>query len=587
VSGLPVDQLADRMEDRFALLTSGPRTAEARQRTLRATVDWSYDLLSEPERVLLRRLSIFRGTWTIDAARAVAGPDLDPAAVVDTVDRLVDRSLIVVDRDAGPRYHLLETIREYGRQRLLDSGETDRIAGAHVHYLTALAECAERELRGDGQSRWLPRLALERNDIEAALAWCTARADTGPDLGLRLVGALGWYWYFASRPDGGRRVAAMLAVAPTGSPEARARALQALAVAARPGACIVHPAPECAAAAADSRALFEQLGDRHRAALSTTLLAVESIGRDDTSPAFALLAEADQEFARDDDAWSSALVRFVEMELHAVGGEMAEAVDAGNRALEVFRRLGDQWGVSAIQFHLGMALHRAGSLDEALVMYDGALASGRAIGGPVNTIQYALAGAGHVKLLQGDLAAAALLFAESHAVGRELGSEGNPRAAVGEGLLAREQGDLQLAGAQLSRAQQMLAGQNEKSDWTATALIGLGHLAEMGGDLDGAESLHRQAWQTTPGSAAALEGIACVAAARGDGAEAARLLGAASWWRARRHRPVNRLERADVDRAEDRARTLLGGEGFAAAYRDGAADPQFVVDQPGTALANR
>jgi predicted ATPase/tetratricopeptide (TPR) repeat protein len=586
VAALPISQLADRMEDRFALLTTGPRTAEARQRTLRATVDWSYDLLTEVERVLLRRLSIFRGTWTIDAARTVAGEDLDPAAVVDTVARLVDRSLVVVDRDTGPRYHLLETIREYAGQRLLDSGETDRIARAHVHHLTALAECAERELRGDGQARWLPRLALERNDIEAALGWCTARADVEPDAGLRLVGALGWYWYFASRPDGGEKVSAMLAAAPTGSPEARARALQALAVAARPGACIVHPAAECAAAAADSRTLFERLGDRHRAALSTTLLAVEGIGRDDTSPAFALLAQADREFTGADDAWSSALVRFVEMELHAVGGEMAEAVDAGNRALEVFRSLGDHWGVSAIQFHLGMALHRAGSLDEALAMYEGALASGREVGGPVNTIQYALAGAGHVKLLRGDLEAAARFFAESHAVGRELGTEGNPRAAVGEGLLAREQGDLRLAGAQLSRARQMLAGQNEP-DWTATALIGLGHVADMQGDLDGAESLHRRAWQTAPGRAAALEGLACVAAARGDGAEAARMLGAASWWRARRHRPVNRLERADVDRAEDRARTLLGGEGFKAAYRDGAADPQAVVDQPGTALANR
>ena len=109
----------------------------------------------------------------------------------------------------------------------------------------------------------------------------------------------------------------------------------------------------------------------------------------------------------------------------------------------------------------------------------------------------------------------------------------------------------------------------------------------MGGDLDGAESLHRRAWQTTPGSAAALEGLACIAAARRDGAEAARLLGAASWWRARRHRPVNRLEQADVDRAKDRARSLLGSEGFEAAYRDGAADPEAVVDQPGTVLANR
>jgi predicted ATPase/DNA-binding SARP family transcriptional activator len=586
VSALSVDQIADRLEDRFALLTTGPRTAEARQRTLRATVDWSYDLLTAPERVLLRRLSVFRGAWTIDAAQAVAGDDLDPAAVADTVMRLVDRSLVVVDRGTGPRYHLLETIGAYARQCLAESGEVDRIARAHVRHLTAVAECAERELRGDGQSRWLPRLARERSDIEAALAWCTTRADTEPDAGLRLVGALGWYWYFASRPDGGRKVASMLAAARTGSPEARALALQALAVAARPGACIVHPAADCEAAAADSRVLFEQLGDRYRTALSTVLLAVGSIGRDDTARAFALLAEADDEFLRADDAWSSALVRFVEMELHAVGGAMTEAVATGNRALAVFRALGDQWGVSAIQFHLGMALHRSGALDEALAMYQGALASGREVGGPVNTIQYALAGAGNVTLLLGDLDGATRLFTESHAVGRELGAEGNARAAVGEGLLARELGDLDLARDHLTRAQQMLAGQNEP-DWTATALIGLGHVAELSGDLDSAEFLHRRAWQTAPGRAAALEGLACVTAARGDGADAARLLGAASWWRQKRHRPMDRLERADADRAEDRARSLLGEEGFEAAHHAGAAEPHTAVRELEHLPANR
>jgi hypothetical protein len=132
----------------------------------------------------------------------------------------------------------------------------------------------------------------------------------------------------------------------------------------------------------------------------------------------------------------------------------------------------------------------------------------------------------------------------------------------------------------------MLAGQNETFDWTATALVGLGHLAEMGGHLDGAESRHRRAWQAALGWPAALEGLACVAAWE-DGAEAARMLGAASWWRARRHRPPNRLEQVDVDRAEDCARTLLGSEGFEAAYRDGAADPQAVADKPGAVLANR
>ncbi|HLM08045.1 MAG TPA: hypothetical protein VK402_22950, partial [Blastococcus sp.] len=399
-------------------------------------------------------------------------------------------------------------------------------------------------------------------------------ADSDPDAGLRLVGALGWYWYFASSPDGGRKVAAMLDAARAGSPEARARALQALAVAARPGACIVHPSPECAAAAAESRALFAKLGDDFRAALSTTLLAVEGIGSDDPRGAFDLLVEADREFIRAVDPWCSALVQFVEMELHAVAGAMDDAVASGNRTLAVFRTLGDQWGVSAIQFHLGMALHRAGRLSEALDMYEGALASGREVAGVVNTIQYALAGAGHVRLLLGDLDAAGRLFAESHAVGRELGAEGNPRAAVGEGLLARELGDPGLAAAHLTRALTMLAGEPE---WTATALIGLGHLAETSGDLDGAESFHRRAWETARGRAGALEGLACVAAARGDASAAARLLGAAARWREVRHRPATRLELADAGRAEHRARELLGADRFLAEHRAGAEDPDAAV----------
>jgi tetratricopeptide (TPR) repeat protein len=274
------------------------------------------------------------------------------------------------------------------------------------------------------------------------------------------------------------------------------------------------------------------------------------------------------------------------MELHAVAGEMTEAVATGNQALAVFRALGDQWGVSAIQFHLGMALHRADSLHEALAMYEGALESGREVRGPVNTIQYALAGAGHVALLLGDLDRAGRLFAESHLVARELGAEGNPRAAVGEGLLARELGDLGLAYAHLSRARQMLAGQNEP-DWIATALIGLGHLAELCGDLAAAESLHLEAWRSAPGRAAALEGLACVAAARGDALDAARLLGAATRWRQKRSRPVNRLERVDVERAAAGARNRLGQQGFEAAHAAGVSDPRAVVRHLEDGLAHQ
>src|SRR4051794_18412596 len=588
VAALPVDELAARMGDRFTLLTTGARTAETRQRTLRATVDWSYQLLSDRERVLLRRLSVFRGSWTLEAMQAVAAQaPLDPPGAVDLLGRLVDRSLVVVDRARGdrapgPRYPLLETIREYAAERLVEAGEADAVARAHAGYLAALAERAEAELRGNGQARWLPRLAAERDDIDAALAWCTAHADSEPDAGLRLVAPLGWYWYFATYPDGGRRVAAVLAAAPGGSPGARA--LQALAVAARPGACIVHPDVACATAAGQSRALFADLGDGFRAVLSDTLLAVEAIGGD-PAEAFALLEQADRQFAEVGDAWCAALADFVRLELHAGTGDLDAATAVGHRALLAFRALGDQWGVSAIQFHLGMALHRAGRLEQALEMYEGALDSVRDVG-PANTVQYALAGAGHVTLLLGDADQAEQLFAESHAVARQLGADGNPRAAVGEGLLARERGALATARERLTFAQELLAGVTEP-EWTAAALIGLGHVAEADGDLDSAEFFHRRAWQTAPGHAAALEGLACVAAARGDAEAAARLLGAAASRRQERHRPAGRLERADAERAARSARAALGDSEFNAAYRAGQAEPDAVLDDADRAPARR
>jgi tetratricopeptide (TPR) repeat protein len=224
-----------------------------------------------------------------------------------------------------------------------------------------------------------------------------------------------------------------------------------------------------------------------------------------------------------------------------------------------------------------MALHRAGRLEQALAMYEGALATGEEVG-PANTIQYALAGAGHVSLLLGDTDRAAHLFAESHAVARQLGADGNPRAAVGEGLLARHRGDLAAARERFTWAQQLLAGQDEP-EWTAAALVGLGHLAELSGDLDSAAFAHRRAWRTAFGHAAALEGLACVAVARGDAVAAARLLGAAAEWRRRRHRPASRIERADAERAECAARTVLGGDDFDAERQAGATRPDAVAGE--------
>jgi tetratricopeptide (TPR) repeat protein len=256
------------------------------------------------------------------------------------------------------------------------------------------------------------------------------------------------------------------------------------------------------------------------------------------------------------------------MELHCVAGSLDEATDLSHRALAIFRRLDDHWGISAIQYHLGLAQHRAGRLTDAMRTYDAALTEGRMVG-KANTIQYLLANMGHIALMLGDADRAERLFADAGVAAHDLGADGSPLAALGEGLLARHRGDLAAAGRHFSAALGMLTAP-EVRDWAAAATSGLGFVAELSGDLAAAEHRHREAHLLATdvghtGAAAravAMEGLACIAAARDDGRSAASLLGTAARWRAAAHRPATPLELHDIERARDRARTLLGAAGY-------------------------
>jgi predicted ATPase/class 3 adenylate cyclase len=223
---LSVNEIAARLNDRFRLLTSGDRTALPRQQTLRASIDWSYDLLTADERELLRRLSVFAGGWTIDAAEAVAvGGKVDKENVVDVLTNLVEKSLVVLEPE-GQRYRLLETVRQYTHERLEKSGERDQICARQLHFYLALTEKARPELVGPQQGAWLVRLDLERENILGAHAWCE-HAEGGGELGLRLVSAVRRYWIIRGLLGLGYRVT-VEALAREGAQErsfARCRAL--------------------------------------------------------------------------------------------------------------------------------------------------------------------------------------------------------------------------------------------------------------------------------------------------------------------------------------------------------------------------
>ncbi len=196
VNVLSIEQIDSRLNDRFRLLTGGSRTAVARQRTLKAAVDWSYDLLSDSERRLLRRLSVFAGGWTLEAAEDVSSSDgVERDEVLDVLSRLVDKSLVNADSDSGEsrRYQFLETVRQYGRERLLRSGEAERLRDRHLAFFHELVQRAEPELTKAGQVSWLNRLHREHDNLRLALEGCLAAPERG-DQALEFAAALFWFW---------------------------------------------------------------------------------------------------------------------------------------------------------------------------------------------------------------------------------------------------------------------------------------------------------------------------------------------------------------------------------------------------------
>ncbi len=206
VRSLSVEEINTRLGQRFRLLTGGSRDTLPRQQTLRALIDWSYDLLTESEKTLLRRLSVFAGGWTLSAAEVVcAGEPVEDWEVLDLLTALVDKSLVVAEPlGDGTRYRLLETVRQYGGDRLGESGEAEAVRGRSASCFLALAEEAEPQLQGPEQGSWLVRLEAEHDNLRSSLAW-EEQSAAGAEAGLRLAGSLWRFWFVRGHLSEGRQ----------------------------------------------------------------------------------------------------------------------------------------------------------------------------------------------------------------------------------------------------------------------------------------------------------------------------------------------------------------------------------------------
>jgi predicted ATPase/DNA-binding SARP family transcriptional activator/tetratricopeptide (TPR) repeat protein len=549
VASMSPGEIAARLAQRFSFLTSGARTAEARQQTLRATVDWSYALLGEVERRVFNRLSVFRGGWSLTAAEAVlADGPLSSSVVLDTIGRLVERSMVWVERGRTSRYRMLETLREYAAEQLNASGEADAVAGRHASYFRQVAEQAEVELRGHGQRETLRLLREEQPNIRAAIRWLS-RPGGDIDSALVTAGSLGMFWHLGRHLEG-REVLGRLVDTGDGSAPARARALQAVSIVERPRGCLVHPHPRCAETAEESLSIFTSLDDPWHAALSKVLVSVEGVTGAFRERSDGFLREADEEFTREDDAWGRAVIGFVRLETAMKAGDMATALRLGPATAAAFGQLEDLWGLSATLYHFGWGLRQFGRFEEGARVLEEAIDVATSAG-LWNTVQWAYADLAIEKVHVGDLGTARELFERAAKASQEVGDgAGEVLATHGYGLLAEVDGDWTDAG---RHYQEAVAGFERLGTpvWAGIALAGQGRSAEALGHPAAARGLYEKALAVgrklgEPSvTAASLEGLGRLARAREQHEDGDRMAREAAEIRERFARPAPPHERRE------------------------------------------
>lgn len=413
---LPVEQIVRLLDQRFRLLAGGSRSDLPRHQTLRALLDWSYELLDEAERQFFARLSVFAGGWTLAAAEVVgAGETIAKDDVVYRLIALVEKSLVVADED-GDRYRMLETVREYARDKLAASGNTEAVRERHRDYYLALAEEAEPKLTGPEQGTWLQRLEREHDNLRAALQWSVAAV---PAQGaLRLCGALVRFW--AARgylSEGGEWCRSILSRPAAAEPtKERADALQTAGALAH----LQGDYPTARSRHDESLAIRRQLGDRKGIAASLVNLGKLALRQGDVGSARTLMEEG---LERGKELGDRQLIAMLLVNLGHVAvhqGELAPAQAIFEESLAMFREFGDRNGIASTLVNLGVLAFELGDFSAARTLYEEGLAIVRELG-DMRVIPIVLTNLGEVAFLQGDFLSAAALLQEGLTMRREAG----------------------------------------------------------------------------------------------------------------------------------------------------------------------
>ncbi len=425
---LSAEQLALRLEDPLKLLSGGSQTAEPRQRTLRATLEWSHELLSEPERTLFRRLSVFAGGWTLEAAEEVcSGEGIDEDDVLDLLSELVDKSLVVAEageEEEVPRFRMLEPVRQYAQERLKESGTAERVRERHARHYLKLAERVEPELVGARPIAWLELLETEYGNLRAALSWALDGEEESAEraeMGLRLAAALARFWDAHSPAEGRRWLEKGLAKSGAAPASVRAKALNEAGFIA-----VYEGDPKAMALLEESLALYKELGDKSGLALSMSNLGHAIAHGGDRARMVSLRDEVEALLSEPLDKRVRAHL------LHFLGfaAEVEEEFEQMRvrieEALALFRELGDIRNIATLLPILGMVvLIHDRDFEQASKLFEEGLILQRELKYK-SAIFFGLLGMAGVAALREQPSRAAKLFGASEALREEIGLSVTP-----------------------------------------------------------------------------------------------------------------------------------------------------------------